>query len=187
MAQLCPEETSCCSSQALPSSVLNLWPSSCHPLSCVCHVLCVLPSHFSLLLVGPASHLVPSPPTTVWDVVVSSRGASTQRHGTGYMEVLVARGQEHLGCPATGTCSHLWPVWELPWPSFPLGVSQHPASSCAEGCRAQLIPIPGSHPHLSPQQPSVLGGWGRKKQQIFLSSRAKTWRRAGAHAWEMLS
>lgn len=99
-----------------PELMAELLPSPVPPSACAMSCVCCRP-HLSLS-VGPASHLVPSPPSALWwkwDVAVPSKAADTQRHRSGYEKVLVARGQENLGCPATGTCSHLWPVWELPW------------------------------------------------------------------------
>lgn len=178
-----------CTAELLLSPLLNNLsahmeiPVQAQPsLPCKCHALCVL----SCPLLPPRWSSLPPLASTFnccklavgcW---VPSRGVGTQLCpqlcGTGHMEVVV-HGQEHhvpsstlshsacsvagAGAPLDirallGTLKHVFL-------SFSLAPQVHPVLSCGGGCIAQLILTPGSHPHITPQQPSVPRGPGQRE------------------------
>lgn len=119
--------------------------------------------------------------------------------GTGHMEVVVARGQEHhvpnstlshSACPVAGAGAPLdiralLGTLKHVLLSFPLAPQAHPVLSCGGGCIAQLVLTPGFHPHITPQQPSVPRGPGQREvmdlpqQPGQVLEESKSWHQPG--------
>jgi len=159
------------------------WPRSCHPLSCMTHLLTRKSlselTHASLprlavpcVCCHPHLSLLPGPTSNRWKVAVGHWGPEQRRwHTAAWDRVYRGIGGQRtgvLGIPCNGhllpfvaslgapldTRPHCWGHRNV---AFLPTRTLHPpmASSLLLWQRVQLIPTPGSHPHLSPQQPSV--------------------------------
>lgn len=156
MAQFCLEETSCCSSQALPSSVLNLWLSSCHLLCLHLPVPC------------PVCAAVPTSPSQ-WDQPPTLYLHLQALCGGSGMSQSPAKRLTHSGT-GQGMRRYWWPEDRRTWDALQLGLApicgQSGSSPGHQGAARTLKHGFPSHWLLhSIQPPPVLEGAGHCSYQ----------------------